>query len=201
MGDISYSRIYERTIVSFIITVVALYLRNDTMNLFLAKQRATQHRNTGTAPMMLICWTLACWMVVVTNACQKKDSGPKAANDGTPQLAVKEKPQYYKVKEVKVEPTIDATMEKQGNQIFDVTCTGCHKYDERYVGPALGKVTERRTPEFIMNMILDTETMIERDDTVRCLLQTYLMKMPNMQVNEKDARAVLEHLRAHAAKK
>jgi hypothetical protein len=52
-----------------------------------------------------------------------------------------------------------------------------------------------------MNMILDTETMVEKDDTVRCMLQTYLMKMPNMQVDEKDARAVVEHLREVAAKK
>jgi hypothetical protein len=117
------------------------------------------------------------------------------------QQTVKEKPHYYKVKEVSLAPTIDAAMEKQGQQIFDVTCTSCHKYDERYVGPALGSVTQRRTPEFIMNMILDTETMIEHDDTVRCMLQEYLLKMPNMQVNEHDARAVLEHLRAHATKK
>jgi hypothetical protein len=57
------------------------------------------------------------------------------------------------------------------------------------------QVTKTRTPEYVMNMILDTETMIDNDDTVKCLLQEYMLKMPNMQVDEKDARSVLEHLR------
>jgi mono/diheme cytochrome c family protein len=133
-------------------------------------------------------------------ACSKEGNGDGAKNDA-PKEVVKEKPQYYKVKNVELGATIDPAMAKHGTQIFDVTCTGCHKYDEKYVGPALGDVTKRRTPEFIMNMILDTETMIDKDDTVKCMLQTYLMKMPNMQVDEKDARAVLEHLREVGEKK
>lgn len=134
------------------------------------------------------------------SSCNKEESGDSAKN-GASKEVVKEKPQYYKVKNVELGATIDPAMAKHGTQIFDVTCTGCHKYDEKYVGPALGDVTKRRTPEYIMNMILDTETMIDKDDTVKCMLQTYLMKMPNMQVDEKDARAVLEHLREVGEKK
>jgi cytochrome c2 len=130
-------------------------------------------------------------------SCAKQDGGKSDAA----KESVKAKPEYYKVKEVKLGATIDPALSQQGGKVFDVTCTGCHKYDERYVGPALGKVLTRRTPEYVMNMILDTETMVEKDDTVRCMLQTYLMKMPNMQVDEKDARAVVEHLREVAAKK
>lgn len=130
-------------------------------------------------------------------SCAKQDGGKaEAAKE-----VVKAKPDYYKIKDVKLGATIDPALSQQGGKVFDVTCTGCHKYDERYVGPALGDVTKRRTPEYVMNMILDTETMVEKDDTVRCMLQTYLMKMPNMQVDEKDARAVVEHLREVAAKK
>jgi mono/diheme cytochrome c family protein len=105
------------------------------------------------------------------------------------------KQKYYKVTHVEVGPTIDQAKVKAGTDIFDVKCTACHKLDERYVGPALGKVTQRRTPEYIMNMILDTETMINNDDTVQCLLQTYLLKMPDQHVDENDARNVLEFLR------
>lgn len=131
-------------------------------------------------------------------SCAKDGEGAKS---DAPKEAVKQKPEYYKVKEVKLGATVDPALSKQGGKVFDVTCTGCHKYDERYVGPALGQVLKRRTPEYVMNMILDTETMIDKDDTVRCMLQTYLMKMPNMQVDEKDARAVVEHLREVADKK
>ena len=133
-------------------------------------------------------------------SCSKEEKVNTAKND-TPKDVLKEKPQYYKVKNVELGTAIDPVLSKQGGKVFDVTCTGCHKYDEKYVGPALGDVTKRRTPEYVMNMILDTETMIEKDDTVKCMLQTYLMKMPNMQVDEKDARAVLEHLREVGEKK
>lgn len=109
--------------------------------------------------------------------------------------ATKAKPVYGKIQKVDIKPEIDKAMAQQGLRIFDVTCTSCHKYDERYVGPPLRKVTQTRTPEYVMNMILDTETMIDNDDTVKCLLQEYMLKMPNMQVDEKDARSVLEHLR------
>jgi len=110
----------------------------------------------------------------------------------------KEKAVYGKVQHVDVGENIDATMAKAGLDVFDTKCSGCHKYEERFVGPALGDVAERRTPEYIMNMILDTETMIENDDTVKCLLQEFLTRMPNQNVDEKDARNVLEHLREHA---
>ena len=112
----------------------------------------------------------------------------------------KEKAVYGKVTHVDVGPGIDAQMATAGLEVFDTKCSGCHKYDERFVGPALGDVADKRPPEYIMNMILDTETMIENDDTVKCLLQEFLTRMPNQNVDEKDARNVLEHLRDHADK-
>jgi cytochrome c len=122
-------------------------------------------------------------------------SGGKADSKTGDAQAAKPKPAYGKIKEVKLAATIDPALVQKGGKIFNVICTACHRLDTRYVGPALGKVTERRTPEYIMNMILDTETMLEKDDTVKCLLQQYLTKMPNTNVNEQDARTVLEFLR------
>jgi len=130
-------------------------------------------------------------------ACSKNG----ASDDKPPSFAEDQQPKatYFKIKKVDVGATINPTMAAAGKEVFELKCTACHKFDERYVGPALGKVTERRTPEYIMNMILDTETMIENDDTVKCLLQEFMMKMPNQSVDEKEARSVLEHLRQHAA--
>jgi len=123
------------------------------------------------------------------------------SQEKAPSFAETQKPKavYGKIQKVSVGATIDLDMAHEGKEIFEVKCMACHKYDERYVGPALGKVLERRTPEYVMNMILDTETMIDNDDTAKCLMQEYLMRMPNQDVTEKDARNVLEHLRDHAA--
>lgn len=121
---------------------------------------------------------------------------PQQAGTSEQAIAIpKAKVTYGKIKHVDVGTTVNSDMAKAGLAVFDMKCAACHKYEERYVGPALGKVTERRTPEFVMNMILDTETMIDNDDTVKCLMQEYLMRMPNQSVDEKDARNVLEHLR------
>lgn len=137
---------------------------------------------------------------VVLGACT---SGNNEAVEGTPSFAEDQQPkaQYGKIQNVDLGSGIDPAMAKAGIEVFEIKCAACHKYDERYVGPPLGDVAKKRTPEYIMNMILDTEAMIENDDTVQCLLQEYMMKMPNQSVDEKDARNVLEHLRQHAASK
>ncbi len=107
---------------------------------------------------------------------------------------------YYKIKHVDISPKIDVKMASSGKEIFETKCSACHKYDERYVGPPLGKVTKRRTPEYVMNMIMYTETMLDNDDTVKSLIQTFMLRMPNQNVTEQDARNVLEHLRDYAQK-
>lgn len=137
-----------------------------------------------------------CLAVLVVTACNSADEA-KQETDSVFEVK-KPKAVYGKIQHVDISPEVNAAMAAAGKEVYEVKCTACHKYEERYVGPALGKVTERRTPEYVMNMILDTETMIENDDTVKCLLQEYLMRMPNQNVDEKDARNVLEHLREYA---
>ncbi|MBI2794828.1 MAG: cytochrome c [Ignavibacteria bacterium] len=112
----------------------------------------------------------------------------------------KDEPSYFKIKNVDVSPKIDVKMATAGKEIFETKCGACHKYDERYVGPPLGKVTARRTPEYVMNMILFPETMQDNDDTVKALIQTFMLRMPNLNLQEQDARNVLEHLRDYAQK-
>jgi hypothetical protein len=67
--------------------------------------------------------------------------------------------------------------------------------DEKVVGPALGGVTKRRTPEWIMNMILNPEEMTKQDPTAQALLAEHLTQMTFQNVTEKEARAILEYFR------
>jgi mono/diheme cytochrome c family protein len=91
---------------------------------------------------------------------------------------------------------VDPALAAQGAEVFSVKCSACHKLEERYVGPALGDVTERRTPEYVMNMILNPDEMVARHPEVKALLAQYYTPMPDQQLTEQDARAVLEYLRA-----
>ena len=74
-------------------------------------------------------------------------------------------------------------------------CTACHKISKRFVGPALKGVTKRRSPEWIMNMILDPEGMVANNEAARKLLAEYSAPMANQNVSEEDARAILEYFR------
>lgn len=89
----------------------------------------------------------------------------------------------------------DAELAARGEENFTELCSACHRLDERYVGPPLGDVLERRTPEFVMNMILNPGEMVEKHPTVRALLGEYYTPMPDQGVAEEQARAILEYLR------
>jgi mono/diheme cytochrome c family protein len=90
---------------------------------------------------------------------------------------------------------IDKALADQGKNIFEGKCAACHKLNERYVGPALSGVTERRKPEWIMNMILNPQEMVQKNDTAQALLATFMTQMPNQNLTQEEARAMLEYFR------
>lgn len=90
---------------------------------------------------------------------------------------------------------IDNTMAEAGKKLFKSKCSACHKIKKRFVGPALKGVTERRTPEWIMNMILNPEEMVEKNKIAKKLLAEYLSPMANQSLTEDEARKILEYFR------
>jgi len=91
---------------------------------------------------------------------------------------------------------LDEKMIAQGKNIYDVKCASCHKLtDERLVGPGWKAVTDRRTPEWIMNFVTNTDEMLEKDTAAQNMMEVCLVKMPNQNLSEADARAVLEFMR------
>ncbi|MFK5958360.1 MAG: cytochrome c [Lutibacter sp.] len=90
---------------------------------------------------------------------------------------------------------IDATLAAKGHEIFKAKCTACHKIKKRYIGPALKGVTQRQSPEWIMNMILNPEKMIVENETAKELLAEFSAPMANQHLTEEEARAVLEYFR------
>lgn len=90
---------------------------------------------------------------------------------------------------------LDAALAAKGKVAFEQKCSACHKIDERYVGPALKGVTQRRKPEWIMNMILNPSEMLDKDPVAKELLATYLTRMTFQNVSKDEARAILEYFR------
>lgn len=93
---------------------------------------------------------------------------------------------------------VDPAMAAAGKAVFEQKCSACHKMKEKYVGPALGEVTTRRTPTFVMNMILDPQENIERHPVVKQLVQETMSFMANQGLTQEQARQVLEYLRTQS---
>jgi len=92
--------------------------------------------------------------------------------------------------------TLDASKAELGNQVSQVKCSSCHKMtDERLVGPGWAGVTARRKPEWIMNFITNTDVMINKDPEVQAQLELCLVRMPNQNLSDEDARNLLEYMR------
>ncbi|MDD2676906.1 MAG: c-type cytochrome [Methylacidiphilaceae bacterium] len=102
-----------------------------------------------------------------------------------------------RVREIHLGP-IDPALAEKGKVIFTAKCSACHKLEGRYAGPPLGTVTKRRTPEFILNMILNPSEMTQKDPVAQRLLAEYLTPMTPQNLSEDDAKAVLEYLRQAA---
>lgn len=91
---------------------------------------------------------------------------------------------------------IDESMVKKGQEIFQAKCTACHKTDVKYIGPAPKGVLDRRSPEFVMNMILNPEKMIAENATVKQMIgENNGAVMANQNLTKEEARAVLEYFR------
>jgi cytochrome c len=103
------------------------------------------------------------------------------------------------VKELKLE-ALDATLAAKGKTIFESKCATCHKFEVKYVGPALAGVTKRRTPEWIMNQILNPEKMIKEDPLAKAMFERYLVPMTFQNLTQDDARSILEYFREEDSK-
>lgn len=97
---------------------------------------------------------------------------------------------------VTLAPEIDQTMAAHGKEVYDKMCVACHKADKKYIGPSPKGILERRTPEWVMNMILNPEVMIVQDPLAKELLMEFNgAPMANQNLTEKEARSILEYFR------
>ncbi|MEZ4987272.1 MAG: cytochrome c [Saprospiraceae bacterium] len=95
---------------------------------------------------------------------------------------------------------LNTDMVGSGKGIYEMKCAACHKLtDQRVVGPGWKGVTSKRKPEWIMNMILNVDVMLEEDPTAQKLLEECLTRMPNQNMTEKEARDILEFMYANDA--
>ncbi len=102
----------------------------------------------------------------------------------------------FNAENLQLSSTLDVAMAAEGEKIRAVKCASCHKLtDEKLVGPGWKGVTQRRKPEWIMNFITNPDPMIDKDPAVQAQLELCLVRMPNQNLSDVEARAILEMMR------
>ncbi len=120
----------------------------------------------------------------------EENAGAKSVSDYDPNRG------EGKFEHVDVSPTLDAGMATEGKKVFDVKCSACHKLtDEKLVGPGWKGVTSRHKPEWIMNFITNPDPMIDKDPKAQAQLEICLVRMPNQNLTDDDARHLYEFMR------
>lgn len=136
---------------------------------------------------------------------EKKDSTTEAAGapgeSGGASTEPSDPKGIGKFKNVELTHPLNEKMVNNGTNVYNVKCASCHKLtNEKLVGPGWKGVTDRRQPEWIMNFITNTEEMLHKDTAALNLLEVCLVQMPNQNLSDDDARAVLEFMRKNDGK-
>jgi mono/diheme cytochrome c family protein len=138
------------------------------------------------------------------------DGSETTANDDKPKSMVSSEPKTLEEAEknwqanngigpiasFELSAEIDQAMADNGRAVYDAKCTACHKPDKQFIGPAPKGILDRRTPAWVMNMIMNPEEMIQKDPIAKQLLIKFNgAPMANQSLTEEEARSVLEYFR------
>jgi len=118
------------------------------------------------------------------------------------QELTKDKPETHgtelKESDLTLGTPLDQAMVTAGKATYELKCQSCHKLtEEKLVGPGWKGVTTKRQPLWIMNMITNVDMMLETDAEAQKLLELCMVRMPNQNISQEEARKVLEFMRSN----
>ena len=151
---------------------------------------------------MLIVCSMAFFLAACGSNNSEKNQNATDEATATESSSNSENPPYDpnrgegKFHDVKLDPHLNEAMAEKGEKIYDLKCASCHKLsDERLVGPGSKGVTERHKPEWIMNFMTNTDAMLDKDPKAQAMLEICMVRMPNQNLTDDDAREILEFMR------
>lgn len=123
----------------------------------------------------------------------KKTTTKKVKEEGTIDLNNKG---IGPIKSVELAETIDKAMADKGAKVFKSKCSACHRTNRKFIGPNPTGILKRRSPEWVMNMIMNPEEMVKNDPIAKELLMKFNgSPMANQNLTKDETRQVLEFFR------
>jgi cytochrome c len=102
------------------------------------------------------------------------------------------------ISSIELNAPLNPEMVARGQTLYEMRCAACHKLGDQFIiGPGWEGLTERRSPEWIMNMILNVDEMLLKDSEAQELLRDCLVRMPDQDLTETEARDLLEFIFAN----
>jgi len=134
----------------------------------------------------------------------KKEAEDKAKQSPSPSELATPQPEVHgtEVKTIELTTPLNKEWVATGKGIYDTKCLACHKLsNEKLVGPGWSGVTKRREPVWLINMITNVDMMLEKDAEAQKMLEECLVRMPNQNVTQEDARKIIEFMRSNDGEK
>jgi mono/diheme cytochrome c family protein len=123
-------------------------------------------------------------------------SSNSATSGATSTAAYDPKRGEGKFHDVQLADKLDAAMATKGEKVYELKCASCHKLtEEKLVGPGWAGVTKRHLPEWILNFVTNTDEMLDKDPKAQAMLEICMVRMPNQNLSDDDARNLLEFMR------
>lgn len=94
------------------------------------------------------------------------------------------------------ESPVDEALAAQGAELFvSKTCATCHAFGKKVQGPDLKGAAMRRTERWMEAQMMHPDVMTKDDPVSKELMAQYTLQMPNLNLTQEQAKALIEYLK------
>jgi mono/diheme cytochrome c family protein len=94
------------------------------------------------------------------------------------------------------ESPVDQSLVAQGQLLFSSkTCATCHGFGKKIQCPDLKPVAMQRTERWLEAQIMHPDVMTKQDPASIQLMKQYSLQMPNMNLTQDQAKALIEYIK------
>ena len=127
---------------------------------------------------------------------QKQKNTSNSSNDAKTTPVDMDNQGIGPIKDFTFEDSVDQELANVGAGVFKAKCTACHKPDQKFIGPSMKNIYDRRNPTWVMNILLNPDQMLKEDPIAKALLEEYNgVLMINQNLTEDEAKALAEYFR------
>lgn len=97
---------------------------------------------------------------------------------------------------------INLTAQPDGEKLYNTNCASCHKIDSRLIGPKLAGISQKKSEEWLIKWIQNSQKVIESgDEYANKIYEEYnKLVMPPAPLNKKETKAVLAYIKNETQK-